>query len=430
MKGYIDQCKCYSNDHSLLYTLYLANGATGITFILPAAMLPLLIEHTRISLDTAGWIFASFSVGTLLSAIIQGAFSKRIGSKYLLLSSMVIIATAGLVVPWTHVFGVLLIAQFLLGIAFGFVYVTSNILATRVFLESLSETLNKVQAAFGIGALIGPLLLSFALQTLHESIWAFCVVTILACVTIGFLIPLHIPPAVEGETPQKAGPSTHTCKQIMFWFAISQAFLYMGAEVGFENWIVTVVSKETAVALAIAAPTATLFWVGLTLGNVLSAQVLQRDILSERSLLYCCILGGCLSGLLVAIFPGSLWTSFAASLLMGLFFGPILPSIMAITSRQFVERLDFVSSAMSFGSETGGLLCPLLMGVAIAHFGGSWGMLIPALICLLVAVPFSLAWWQTRENGQVSKSAAFPPDDLMRKQMSILPKVISGSLEC
>src|SRR5205809_7589362 len=75
------------------------------------------IEHTHISLDIAGWIFSSFSVGTLLSAMIQGAFSRWINPKYLLLSSMVILATAGLVVASTHVFGVLLIAQFLLGMA-------------------------------------------------------------------------------------------------------------------------------------------------------------------------------------------------------------------------------------------------------------------------------------------------------------------------
>lgn len=48
---------------------------------------------------------------------------------------------------------------------------------------------------------------------------------------------------VESKTPQKVGSSTHVCKQILFWFAISQAFLYMGAEVGFETWIVTVVSN-------------------------------------------------------------------------------------------------------------------------------------------------------------------------------------------
>jgi fucose permease len=345
---------------------------------------------------------------------------------------MVILATAGLVVASTHVFGVLLIAQFLLGMAFEFVYVISNILAARVFLETLSETLNKVQAAFGLGALLGPLLLSFALQTLHEPIWAFCVLTVLACVTIGSLIPVHVPTAIQGEITQKlAGPSTHIFKQVVFWFAISQAFLYMGAEVGFETWIVAVVSKETAATLTIAAPTVTLFWLGLTLGNTLSALLLQRNVLRERSLMYCCILGGCLSGLFIAIFPGNIWTSFAASLLIGLFLSPLLPSIMAITSRYFVEKLGFVSSAMSFGSETGGLICPTVMGIVIAHFGASWGMLIPALLCLLVAIPFSLSWWwQTREKGDVSKSALFPLDDLMRKQVSIPQRAISGSLEC
>jgi len=433
VNGTIDQYNGQQINHRLLfYTLCLVNGVTGIAMILPTATLPLLIEHTHISLDLAGWIFASFSTGTLLNAITLGTFSNRINPKYLLLSGMGIFSTTSLIVAWTHIFSVLLIAQFFAGIAFGFIYVSLNMLTALFFLETLSEVLNKLQSAAGIGALLAPLFLSFALQTLHEPIWAFCVVTILAWVTIGCLIPIHVPVATaQSKTLQKSTvPSTHIFKQVVFWLSILQIFFFLGAEVGFANWIVTVVSKETGVILAIAAPAATLFWLGLTSGSILSAQLLQRDAVSERLLLYCCFFGGCLSGLLVVIFPGNIWTSFAASLLMGLFLGPIFPTIMAITSRYFVKRLGFISSAMSFGGETAAFLCPTLMGIIIAHFGASWGMLLPALLCLLIAVPFSLAWWwQTRENGDVSQNAPFPLDDLMRKQGSIPGRVISGSLE-
>jgi fucose permease len=223
----------------------------------------------------------------------------------------------------------------------------------------------------------------------------------------------------------------HIFKEVVFWFAILQVFLYMGAEVGFGNWIVTVVSKETAVTLALAAPAATLFWFGSMSGNMLSAQLLQQDIVSERSLLYCCFLGGCLSSLLLVIFSANIWTSFAASLLMGLFLGPIFPSIMAITSRHFVEKLGFISSAMSFCGEIAAFVCPTVMGLVIAHFGASWGILIPALFCLLIAVPFSLAWWwQTRAKSSTSERAApFPLDDLMRKQATIPQRAMSRSLE-
>ncbi|HEX3640503.1 MAG TPA: hypothetical protein VHV10_04380, partial [Ktedonobacteraceae bacterium] len=72
MKQNIDQCNGDRINHrSLFYTLCLANCATGITLILPAAMLPLLVEHTHVSLDIAGWIFTFFSFGTLFSVLMQ-----------------------------------------------------------------------------------------------------------------------------------------------------------------------------------------------------------------------------------------------------------------------------------------------------------------------------------------------------------------------
>jgi fucose permease len=177
-----------------------------------------------------------------------------------------------------------------------------------------------------------------------------------------------------------------------------QIALYVGAEIGFGNWIVTAVSQSAAISLALAAPSATAFFLGLTIGRLLGAQVLKRGLLSENRLLYISILGGYISGLLVAIFPGQIVVSFGVSALVGLFYGPLFPGIMAIASRQFVHAIGIVSSVMLVSTGAAAMVLPALMGILIPHIGFNWVLALPALCCLLVIVPLVFAIRQQRHT--------------------------------
>jgi len=190
-------------------------------------------------------------------------------------------------------------------------------------------------------------------------------------------------------------------RQALLWLMALQLGLYVGAEVGFSSWIVTAVSQSAFISLALAAPSATAFWTGMTIGRLLGAQVLKRGILSEKQLLYLSILGGGASGLIVAAFVRYIGVSFGVSLLLGLFFGPIFPGVMAIASRRFVHALGAVSSVMLISAGVAGMILPVLMGFLIADIGFSWVMAIPALVCLTIVVPFSLTLRRQRHALQL-----------------------------
>ena len=83
--------------------------------------------------------------------------------------------------------------------------------------------------------------------------------------------------------------------------------------------------------------------------------------------------------------------SFVASALVGLFYGPLFPGIMAIASRWFVHALGIVSSVMLVSTGAAGMILPALMGVLIPTIGVNWVMVIPAAACLLIAIPLILA---------------------------------------
>ena len=389
------------NHRLLFYTLFLAYICAGIISILPGASLLLLADNTHVSLAIAGSSFTLSALGFVIGVLIAGLLSTKLNSKYILMAGVGLMSVAGVILPWTNSFSILLIAQIIKGVGFGLIDVSINTIVTLAFQDTLGETLNNVHSSYGIGALVGPLLLSLSLQMLNEAIWAYLVGAITGFVVI-FLLLRQAVPAIptrnENQQQQQPSLSRNIFRQPLLWLMALQIALYVGAEIGFGNWIVTAVSQSAAISLALAAPVATAFFLGLTIGRLYGGQVLKRGLLSENRLLYISILGGYISGLLVAIFPGQIVVSFGASALVGFFYGPLFPGIMALASRQFINSIGIVSSVMLVSTGTAAMILPALMGILIPHIGINWVLALPALCCLLIIVPFYLAVRQQRHT--------------------------------
>lgn len=382
------------NRRLLFYTLFLAYICAGIISVLPGASLLLLAGNTHVSLALAGSSFTLSAFGFVLGVLISGLLSTKINSKYMLMAGVGLMSVASAVVPMTHSFSLLLIAQLVQGAGFGLIDVNINTIVTLAFRETLGETLNNVHSSYGIGALAGPLLLTFSLQVLNKAVWAFLIGAVLGFIVIFLLLRQAVPALpTQNDKQRHQQPSLYRSifRQPLLWLMALQIALYVGAEIGFGNWIVTSVSQSAAITLALAAPAATAFFLGLTLGRLFGGQILKRSLLSENQLLYFCIVGGGLSGFLIAIFPGKIVVVFVVSALIGFFYGPLFPGIMAIASRQFFNSIGTISSVMLVSTGLSAMILPALMGFLIPLFGFNWVMAIPAISCLLIIVPFSLS---------------------------------------
>jgi fucose permease len=385
----------------LFYSLFLAYICAGIMSVLPGASLLVLAENTHVILAVAGSSFTLSALGFIIGVLIAGLFSTKLNSKYILMGGIGLMSLAGAITPVTHSFSVLLITQLLKGVGFGLIDVSINTIVTLAFHDTLGETLNNVHSAFGIGALSGPLLLSISLQMLNEALWAYLIGAIAGCIVFFLLIHQvvpEIPTRPDKQQQQQSSLFWNVFRQPLLWFMALQIALYVGAELGFGSWIVTVLSQSAAISLALAAPAATAFFLGLTLGRLLGGQVLRRGLLSENQLLYVSILGGFTSGIVVAIFPGQIVVSFGASVLVGLFYGPLFPGIMAMASRQFVDTIGIVSSVMLVSTGAAAMILPALMGILLPVIGINWVLVFPAFCCLLIIVPLILANRQRRHS--------------------------------
>ena len=409
------------NRRLLFYSLFLAYISAGIISVLPGASLLLLAENTHVSLAIAGSSFTLSAFGFIIGVLIAGLFATRLNSKYILMGGLGLMSLSGVITPVTHSFSVLLIAQLVKGVGFGMIDVSINTIVTLAFQDTLGETLNNVHSSYGIGALSGPLLLSLSLQILNEALWAYLVGAVAGFVVIFLLMRQTVPEIPRQNATQKQlQPSLYRniFLEPLLWFMALQIALYVGAELGFGSWIVTVLSQSAAISLALAAPAATAFFLGLTIGRLLGGQVLRRGWLSENQLLYISILGGFISGIVVAIFPGLIVVSFGASVLVGLFYGPLFPGIMAMASRQFVNNIGIVSSVMLVSTGTAAMVLPALMGILIPVIGINWVLVFPASCCLLIIVPLMLA------NQRQRHSLHLPDNDItINEEKSVSSKI-------
>ena len=397
------------NRRLLFYTLYLAYIAGGFLSILPGPTLILLARNTHVSTATAGWIFTAGAGGFALGVLLSGALAGKVHPKTLLMTGLSLMAIGAIIYPLTSQFPVLLITALCKGIGFGTLDISINILMTLAFHDSLGESFNSLHSSYGIGALVAPALLSLTLAVMHDFRPAYFTGTILSIICIIMLACQNAPstaapPARSAQPAQTAAISTRQIlRQPLLWLMALAFFFYVIAEIGFSNWIVTAISQTAAVSLALAAPFATAFWAGLTLSRVVGGQVLKRAMLSENRVLFLCIIGGCLSCLLVAIFPGQLLISFSASACAGFFFGPIYPGLMAIAARWYIHAPDTLSSVMLFSCGISDMIFPVLMGLLVPIIGFNWVMTVPALGCLLILVPFILAIVNQRRALQLPR---------------------------
>jgi fucose permease len=320
--------KALSNRRLILMTLGLAYIALGMLGALPAVSLIRLASNTHVSLEVAGSIFTISAIGGILGNVLSGFLIRSIKPKYLLMLGLFFLGSGSITIALTSSFPMLLLGQMVVGLAFGFIDIALNTMATLAFQETLSSDLNTIHGLFGLGALLGPLILAFDLQFFKSLELSYFVGAGVAAITILLVLGQQLPElagqATNVQQKRAANRELHTVlRQRFLWLMVLQLSISSAAQMGFRSWIVTAVSQSAAISLAQAAPVATAFFLGMMAGQFGGAQVLRRGWMSEASLLYAALVGGTFWSVIVALFPGQLLVSYVASALVGCFYGPL-----------------------------------------------------------------------------------------------------------
>jgi len=237
------------------------------------------------------------------------------------------------------------------GAGTGALIVRINSYIVHAFRPDSTRMLNLVNAAFGAGSILGPLLDGVGVRYNL----AGAAIVIAACGGIRRLDErgggiAMAPPQADSRPTRWAGAALS--------FALVTV-LYSGLETGLGTW-----GSSQLIGLGYsvrsAAQTMSLFWVGLTIGR-LWLQLLKGKIEAARLFAICVIT----SGLAIFLTMTSV-TALVGYALTGFAVGPILPTLVALAAQR-VAAIDSVTAAIFLGEALGNVTMPLVIGFAVAR---------------------------------------------------------------
>jgi fucose permease len=309
-------------------------------------------------LSALGLLLVYSTIGFLLLNLALGRVSRWLGLRWMLvIGSFLYAASLSLVAAAS--WPVVIAGAVLWGLAAGFSNGAVNVYST---LRMSGGAMQVLHGCWGIGTLLGPLLVTGLLVTHHS--WRLALLTMAVLQALLGLWAL-----ASGQWPSLSRPAHETGQRLRLssplLLGILAFFLYTGAEWSVGQWAFTVLTENRGYPIAVAGLLVSLYWTGITVGRLAGGVVGLR--LATRLLL----LGGI--GLAV-LASGLFWLAPALSAvslpLLGLGLAPIFPALMTLTSGRVPEA--GVGAAVGLQTASSGLgssVAPAAVGLMLQRFG-------------------------------------------------------------
>jgi fucose permease len=323
-------------------------------------------------LDAVGALLLTTTAGYLLASFTNGASIARIGVGALLLAGSLIAGAGPLGYAAAPAWWVMVAIGFIAGLGSGVVDAGLN----TYFATNHGPTLmNWLHACFGLGATLGPLLMTGIINRGYSWRWGYGVVAALdLALALAFTFTLkhwrlteaHHPTNPTAAPAKKPG-SLDTLRLPIAWLGIALFVIFTGIEGSAGQWAYSLFTESRAIVPAVAGMWVSIYWGIFTAGRILFGFVAARVGLIP--LLRACTVGAVVGAAL-------LWSnvnataSYLGLALIGLCIAPMFPSSTSITPQRVGEA--HAANAIGFQVAAGGLgfaLLPALAGVLARNLG-------------------------------------------------------------
>jgi fucose permease len=392
---------------------------------LPTAALGVAWKSMRADFDrplsSLGLVVITFTVGYLAATGTHRVVAARMGPGALLTSASAVAAGGALAFAVTGSWLVLLAGAALLGLSAGNVDTALN---AQVALHHSGRLMNLMHGGFGLGATLGPLVMTALLGAGVSWRWGYGALGLLqVALVVGFAVtarqwpatpadlagqvvvpvelgevelgPIHLDPVVagvdagidggiDGAVAVSAGwrPDVATRQRRAAWLGPLVFLAYGAAEVAIGSWAFVLLTGR-GVGTAAAGISVTLYWGALAVGRLGLGAAGPR--ISPAQVLAGSVVGAVVGGVGLWVLP-TLGAS-GALILLGLSLAGMFPALMALTpARVGPARTRTVISNQLAASVVGGAAWSAAVGLVAQHLGSA--AIAPALLasCLLLAV--------------------------------------------
>lgn len=345
--------------------------------------IPDLADKTSSSLSSVGGLFTGLFFGALAAQGLAALLLDRIGPRLILTISLAALGVCMMAVLVAPSLPLIISLGVLAGIGHGMVNVTTNVTIADTFPNRRASAVNLINMFYGLGAIAGPAIAGLTLRlwgTALPALWLGSAVELLLSPVFFFLLPQVSPQIAAGG--QKVHARLWTSP--LLWLMSAVILVYVGNENGFGGWISSYMEQAVSFTPANAALSASAFWLALTGGRALASYLGTR--LQASQLLKISILTATAGAGALVLGHANAPVTLGGIVLLGLGFGPIYPTTIAIITAAFPAVSGTAASIIAAAGSLGGMSIPWLQGVALENSGSFAAILVTFASTLLMLI--------------------------------------------
>ena len=357
----------------LLAVIYLAFISLGLPDSLLGSVWPTMYQEFNVPVSYAGAIFMIISAGTIFSSLQSDRLTKSFGTGKVTAFSVLMTAIALWGFSISSSYWMLISWAIPYGLGAGSVDASLN---NYVALHYKSHHMSWLHCMWGIGASIGPYIMSFALvngQTWNMGYLYISLIQVALTVIIMLSLPLWKKPFIINDIQEvdvgneknkaltlKEIVNIPGAKQVMIMF-----FCYCALEQTAGLWASSYLVLQHGFDLEVATSYGSLFFIGITVGRAISGFITMK--LKDKEMIYLGQ-GIILIGIIIMCLPLGHQVSLIGLVTIGLGCAPIYPCIIHSTPTNFGKnKTQAVIGVQMASAYVGNLLMPPLFGIIANH---------------------------------------------------------------
>ena len=343
-----------------LIVLFNAFSSLGFSSSLIGAAWPAIQIDLQLPSDWGGYISTLRTIAVIFSCYFLGKLIRSWGIRKLVIGAVFLLILSWILFMVSPTYSILLLAALPLGLASGALDAGINNFMAHQF---PARILNGMHSFWGIGAVIGPIIMGQALPL--RGSWRTGFAFIAAIQTLIFILLLLIRPLwcrfecssreqrFDDTSPATTAPTLHPFKRHGMFWSICCFFLYAGIEIATAMWASSWLIQTHNFSSNQAATVSSIFFIGLMTARLLGWLI--QHSLKDRTILYINISAMIIGGAVLLFSP------YLGLACLGLGCGLVMPTMIHASPSRFgtSERNNPIGFQMAFAFIGGSVLAPL-----------------------------------------------------------------------
>lgn len=363
-----------------------------------------VIAEFHLSMTAAGGLQYGSMLGIASAGLGLGFLADRIGRKRTILTGLALFAATAYLFPAAGSFAAIVALIVVAGAAIGIFKTGALALVGDVSASAieLTSTMNLVEGFFGVGAIIGPLIVTALVAEGVSWRWLYAIAGALCTALFAIAFRARYPAASRPAAEARNLASTLRLVPNRYALGFSfGAFAYVVVECAIYVWMPTLLADVRGAERALVGYALPAFFVMRACGRFLGAWLLHRvdwsGALALAGLAICaCFAGSVVGGVGVALYLLPL---------AGLFMSIIYPTLNSKGIGCFATTdHGAVAGIILFFTCAGAFLGPLAMGLVSDAFGGArYGFMFATGFAVLLAAGFTANWLLKPAHTQLAR---------------------------